>query len=398
MNYSIHVHAKRAKTNYLLFIKTFVLTERVWRKPRASEILLFNTSGQEFERILEPFSIENVYVDGTETNYYCLFRAMTTFGFWRDPLRSYIKKYSQLTQSRLILTTIDNQPLFYKLSAVVGDTKTMFVQNGRRSNWLDVFETLSLGESFAVDIMCVMGTAIGEKFREFVEGKVEVVGSLRSNFVKLKERNLIESNYILFISSYVRKPIHSETFLKMADGTLISWEGYYLAEKKLFRCISQWCESNGRKLLVCPRLPGANGDEHEHFSSIIYPLKAQFAEKITTSDPYELVDQAEIVVGIDSTLAYEAIGRSKKTAIFSARSSAFGLNYDPFGWPGMYPDQGLFWSNTVSQNEVDRVMNSLLDLTLEKWEQYIEDFRTRLMVFDEANSRIQQLIYSCINS
>ena len=99
----------RVKTNYLLFIKIFVLTERVWRKPRASEILLFNTSGQEFEHILEPFSVENVYVDGTETNYYCLFRAMTTIGFWRDPLRSYIKKYSQLTQSKLILTTIDNQ-------------------------------------------------------------------------------------------------------------------------------------------------------------------------------------------------------------------------------------------------------------------------------------------------
>ena len=345
---------------------------------------------------MDPFTVDSVYVDGTETNYYCLLRAMITIRFWRDPLRFYVKKYSQITQCKLILTTIDNQTLFYKLKSVLDETKTMFVQNGRRSNWLDIFETLSADNSYAVDIMCVFGSAIGEKYEEFIGGRVEVIGSFRNNSVEINRRNPFKTNHVLFVSSYVPKPVDGSTFLKMADGTTISWDQYYLAEINLFDYIYLWCQSNDRGLTLCPRLPEINDEEKEHFSSIIHPSKFEMANKTSNSDAYSLVDQAEIVVALDSTLAYEAICRSKNTAIFSARASSLGFGYDPFGWPDSYPDQGPFWSNSVSQKEVNRVMNYLRDWSLMDWEEYIKSYQARLMFFDTANSKLKKLITYCV--
>ena len=83
---------------------------------------------------------------------------------------------------------------------------------------------------------------------------------------------------------------------------------------------------------------------------------------------YQLVDLYDMIVFIDSTLGYEAIARNKKVAVFSTRRSDYeDKQGSPFGWPKLINENGFFYTNILSKDEVYRVLNNVFNCSQINW-------------------------------
>ena len=98
-------------------------------------------------------------------------------------------------------------------------------------------------------------------------------------------------------------------------------------------------------------------------------------------------------MGIDSTLLYESLARGNRTAFFSFRSKKLEAPGSTFGWPGVYGDEGLFWSNNDNVNAFQRILNYLFEVSDEEWSLELKKFNVnRLMAIDKGNSKLISLI------
>ena len=57
-------------------------------------------------------------------------------------MTSYIENYIKLSKPKLVVTFCDNDERFLNLKNKFVNLKTIFIQNGWRSNYLDIFENL----------------------------------------------------------------------------------------------------------------------------------------------------------------------------------------------------------------------------------------------------------------
>ena len=134
------------------------------------------------------------------------------------------------------------------------------------------------------------------------------------------------------------------------------------------------------------------GPEIDFFEAILSGCSWEYIPKIGLNSSYKLVDAAEIVVGIDSTLVYESIGRGKKTASFFCRGINLNNESRTFGWPADLPKNGPFWTNDQDETQFQRIMDYLNTVSDEDWEHTRQKYVSELMEFDPGNTRFIELL------
>ena len=156
--------------------------------------------------------------------------------------------------------------------------------------------------------------------------------------------------------------------------------------------LDKWCAENNKILEICGRGKDKDGPERDFYADQLNNCEWQFKPITDNFSSYKLIDDAEIVVCIDSTLGYESIGRGKKTAIFSCRGRSIHSVATNFGWPADLPNNGLFWTNNQSEMEFQRVMDYLSSVNSEDWRQTCQLYASELMEFDPGNTRFINLL------
>jgi len=63
----------------------------------------------------------------------------------------------------------------------------------------------------------------------------------------------------------------------------------------------------------------------------------------------------------------EAIARNKKMAVFSTRKTQLSDPGSPFGWPKAINKNGFFYSNTISEKEVFKVLKNTFSCSNGTW-------------------------------
>ena len=106
-----------------------------------------------------------------------------------------------------------------------------------------------------------------------------------------------------------------------------------------------------------------------------------------------MIDRAELVVGIGSTLVLESLGRGCKTAVFSNRSK-FIPDFPSVFWPKRLIEFGPFWSDEVTEFHVNRVLTYLSKIDSLAWKRSSEEVVAELIVFDGGNLKLRSLISS----
>ena len=367
------------------FNSIFIQPSWSWKKPKQSKILILNQMSEAQRSVFKEFETSYFYLDGTEINIFCLIKSIFTMSFWRDPIITYLKSCVSYANPVLVVTFTDNFSAFYRLSSAIGSVKTMVIQNGIRGAFLDVFDEIKTLSDLHVDHMCVFGKDIGDLYARYTNCDVHVVGSTRNNHYSIS--NNAKTIDVLYISQFVGEPNSTKTMGTM-DGNVITVSDFSQADHHVLQLTKSWCTSNGKKLTVLPRSDGSSTSESDYFSSQLSGSNWAYALKSGEKSSYEIVDQSNIVVTVDSTLGYEALSRGVKSAIISCRSCR-GLT-NPFGWPSELPENGSFWSNSQCETTFDKIMDHLASIETLNWTERIDS--EQIISFDYNNERLRKVI------
>lgn len=366
--------------------------EKIWRKPKVAKILIYDRCGAEvLLGYVRKEDAEIMDVRGESINLYVLLKCILAFDLSGECYRN---KYIAAVRPAVILTFIDNNPRFYELKRANPQAVTVFLQNGWRGETADVFGYLKQRPrdgNYRVDYMLTFGSAMGEKYREYIAGRVMPIGSIRCNQVLVSE--CADSRSLVFISQYgvpLEDPDQAE-FVSI-DGRPVTWRDFYSAEKTVVGFLARYCENRGLSLQICGRDPGGTAEEYEFFRETIGNRKWQYLPRDGHEGNYKLVDRATVVVGIDSTLVYESLARGKKTGVFSIRSDLLRDPAAKFGWPETLPDNGPFWTNQADENAFEKILDYLITVSDADWEKIRKEYVPNLIEYDPGNSRFTSLL------
>jgi len=386
------MNLSRLKSKLRLFYNTFIASPKQWRFPRKSEILIYDACGAEtMAPYLTGYSVEILPLRGELVNIPCLLRAILKLSFWKiKPIQAYTEVFIKIVSPKLVITFIDNNVGFYTISNRFPDIKTIFLQNGTRGEKGDIFDGLIRSYDYHVDYMLVHGAAIGRHYSKYISGEVIAIGSLKNN--ASKKSSDIAVGAIVFISQYHDKPEGNAPFWVEPDGTPVYWDNFFAVESEVLNFLCRWCLENRKLLRICGRGLDNDGCEKRFYAANLKSSEWEYIPRSDSNSSYKLVDESEIVVFIDSTLGYEAIGRGKKAAGFSWRGASLSCPSARFGWPGDFPDNGPFWTNVADERQLRRVMDYLNTVSDEEWEKTRQLYANELMKFDAANTHFTALL------
>jgi surface carbohydrate biosynthesis protein len=388
----------KIKSRLSIFYAIFILPPKQWKLPKRSEVIVYDATGVE---ILAPYlagySVEIIPIRGEYVNLPCLILASLKLRFWKGkPIQAYADVFIQLVSPKVIVTFIDNNAAFYVISKRFPHIKTVFIQNGFRGELGDIFGCLTKSDDFHVDYMLVHGNAIGRHYQKFISGESLTIGSIKNN--KLAKCTGYEKNSILFISQYQDKPEGDAPFWVEHDGRKIYWNQFFEAETHVLKFLVKWCIEKNKVLKICGRSIESQGKEKSFFAQFLNGCSWEFIPKSHVYSSYSLLDSAEIIVTVDSTLGYESMGRGNKTAIFSCRGISLNNEATKFGWPSVFPENGPFWTNEIDELQLRRVMNYLNTLSDKEWQQTRLTYGSEIMDFDVGNTRLTAFLDRIINT
>jgi surface carbohydrate biosynthesis protein len=371
------IAAKAKRAANLLF-----RAKKIWYWPSSVDVLIYDAAGSEyFADYLRAWRVGILHVRGETLNIYALVGS-----FFRRGKRAnaYIDLLIEKYRPRLILTFIDNNPGFWSLKERHPSVTTMFVQNGTRGYYLDAFEILDRElpqeRTFHVDYMATFGSKIGCEYNKHIDGLVVPMGSLKNNQQTIK-REIIPGS-IAFISQF-----RAISGLTLGRRHFTHQEFFGDVDKPVLKFLANYAERYGKALFVIPC--SCQESERRYFEHLL-DRKCNFTDEVWKCNSYEALDAAEVVVAIDSTLGYESLARGNRTAIFSVRSEATGLKGMTYGWPDIFPDEGPFWSNNLSLDAFERILNHLFSVTDEEFRREMESQNvSEQIVYDPDNTALR---------
>ncbi|AXX16242.1 LA_1612 family putative O-antigen biosynthesis protein [Leptospira borgpetersenii] len=368
------------------FLRRFLFVwnaRKIWVKPKRAPVLIFDRCGSDnFFFYLDERYVSILDVRGESFNFYILLKCFLTFQISK---KHYYAYYINSVRPKVVMTFIDNNWPFYSLKKMCPTITTVLVQNGLRANLDEQFGS-EISKDSLVDFMFLFNKNIGAIYSKNLKGKIFGSGSFLNNYHSVSNQNKDKS--ILFISQY--RPKNDSGVFFYVNGRSISYDEFYLTEEFLLNKLSAYCDRSGFRFVIKASNSKDVEDQYKFFKEKIGSGNFDFLTQNKSLSGYNVVDQAQVIVGIDSTLVYESIARGNRTAFFTLRSA-----FDPsrkFAWPADYPESGPFWTNKMDVSEFERVMDYITQVSDEDWEaarlKYVKD----LMEYDPGNSQFISLM------
>ncbi len=372
------------------FLRYFLCAEKIWRSPVKSDLLIFDATGQEeMIEYLRQWTPEVLHVFGEKINLPVLLASLFKRGKRID---AYVDCFIERVRPRLVITYIDNSPVFYSITSRNPNVKSMFIQNGSRA--AELFESLPQEGEIAkhrhVDYMMVFGDHIGAKYARFVNGRALTIGSLRNNL--FRRRATLKKGTIAFVSQFRDMPGF------ICGGRYCSREEFFgQVDQLVLPFLLNYADSHDKRLVIIPNveLDGLNPvaiKEQDYYRRLLGQTFT-FSERRGPAGGYDSTDAAEVVVSIDSSLGYESAARGNKTAFLPIRGTLLGMPDRNFGWPGQYPDEGPFWTNRASPAAFTRILDHLFALDDRQWKQELSTCEfAKILAYDPGNSVLQSVL------
>ena len=377
-------------------VKILLKAKRIWSKPLPVKVLIYDREGS--QKLLEYFSVEQVHILDVRDESINIAVLLSNLLKGKVTKRDYFETYIRAINPDVVITFIDNNPEFYKLKRIKSDMVSVFVQNGYRSEFTDVFEYLKTDVSVAeegdyeVDHMFVFGDVIAQKYGKHIRGDLKVIGSFLNNKVKINLEK--KESLILFLSQYRSPPIDRSTPLLYRFEKPIYWDDFYLPEFFFLPLLHAYCTKKGLVLGICGCTEKKYQEEERVFyNELLGECNWRFLPRDSVLSSYEKIDRSEFVVFIDTTLGYESLARGNRTAALSARGTAVlssaGHN---FGWPSDISGTGPFWTNNLDEGQFEEVMDYITTASDKEWKETLNQYFPQIMAYDEGNKKFVELM------
>ena len=377
-------------------ISLILRARKIWVLPKKCDVLIFDSRDNhpievELAKMLSPYgTIGRFVVPGIgEVNIPVMLASILKRG---NRIAAYYDSYIRRTNPRFVISYIDNSITFYSVAARNPAVKTMFIQNGLRTNYVfGLIDRKPSREIFKVDFMLVFGNHIGSEYAKYISGSVVPIGSFRNNHVP-RVRPKVKGT-LSFVSEY------RDTAGVSWGGIFCPYQQFYKSEHIILPFLASYAADKGLqfRIITCSGhfKDSSTLIKEKRFYRGILGSECEFFEGEWHGSSYDAVDSTEVVVSISSSLGVEAIARGTKSAIFSIRSTILGL--DPpdlnYGWPGCYPDEGPFWMKNPTTASFRRILDHLFAVSDEQWRAELEQHGFQEVIqFDPDNSKLRVIL------
>ena len=359
----------------------------VWRRPTRSKVLIYDRGFDTdilFEYI-EQSKSSTLCIRGEEFNVPVLL--LSAFSMER-----YINIFINLTKPDFVVTFLDNSEYFYRLKNKHTDITFIFLQNGLRTKFNDIFETLDKSKhNYKVDYMLTFNHDIGNEYCKFIQGKAIPVGSVRNNLLSSKQSQDLDQG-VLYVSAFKPYADKASEHWATIKGKSIQWKVVFEAEKLLVEYLSRYCADNNKKLTILARNKKEVSLEYDFYQLSVYKgCKWIFVPNSGKAFSYNVISNAKFIAGVDSTLLFESFGIGKRVAFFTCRGETVGADIGQFGWPFKFEDHGPFWSNQLNKYELYRVMDYIMSVGDVEWEEVHRKYSPHIMNYDPGNKKLISL-------
>ena len=320
---------------------------------------------------------------------------------------AYLEAYIDFVKPKLILTHTDFNVTLWSLKRRNVDYRVAIIQCAWRPELFGELTVVAKDKfpntKYVVDMAFAYGPrTVSPRIGE-VANSLSYCGSTKANLFS-REVTEKKTKVIALLAQFRTKMLEIDP-------------DFYLPEREVFHTIAELARDNQFKIFVySPFFTNEkNFVEKEVLDDYFQGLPFEYLPLSQQLDSYRGVKSAELVISIDSTLGYEALGLGSKVCIFTSRTlrsdyepfysllkqrwgtvgdfgvEAFRVN-NKFGSQADFGDKGFFWSNVRSRDEIIRVFNSVLNATQDEWERVSRPFADQLMVHDYGNTKIRAYV------
>lgn len=368
-------------------IRRIFSNESEWYKPRHVKVMIYG----EYNSDLISKYLGNVSYSILSSRKINVFIALKNLLTFKPSIFNYYVLYLKAAKVELVITSIDNDLMFFGFKQAVPEIKTILLQYAWHGELADVFGKLKREppkKKYRIDHMFFFNKNIANKYLEYIEGQVFTIGSFKNNITD-KLFSQIHDNVVCFISQYRPEQVFHPVFFYEGEKAYFR-DDFYQTETALLPLLSKYCQQKKIRLQISGHSNSLK--EYHFFGNLIGNYDWDFIPRFESFDSYKTLNRANVVIGVDSALAYEAFGRGKRTGFFSFRSKSLSDQSYTFGWPGNFDHNGPMWTDTINEIEVQRVMDFLLTATQDEWDKVFRKYQTEIMDFDMNNSRLIKLL------
>ena len=308
----------------------------------------------------------------------------------------YFEAYIDAVKPKVVITCIDNNPLFYRIKKnklrkkiVIATTWRTPVHDSSVFQFQSTSTRLVKDPEFNADHIFVLNESIGKFFKELNIEIVSVIGSFKSNHYKIDKKKDIK---ILYISSW-----NDSSFEKKITSD-VNYELYDSFQKKLLKNIYEYCKKYNFSITILGKKSGKIAEqEYKYFENIFKNINWKFI-KSKDVNSYETVDRSELIITQNSTLGYESLSRGNKTIFFNESSKLKSLDSLRFGWPDENLEKGgPFWTDQGSFSSCENILNKILNLDFLMWKEISERYIRRVILRDENNIKFKSILKKYIS-
>ncbi len=373
-------------------VRLLLASDKEWKKPERKKVLIFDArTGQPLLNYVDGEHASLLYHWRERANLYVLLRCILSLRLsWLEYARQYISAVSPAA----VMTSSDNSATFYQLKAIFPDITTVAVQSSWRGEQADIFRHFKqrMGDKdLRADYVLTYNQEVGQLYRRHVGGKIIPIGSLLNNH--FKQTKNVNAKSLVVISEFRPLGAHATDSLKNKNGQQATWQDIYSLERILLPFVADYCAAKGLEMSICGAKNRDQAAEFEFYKNLLGGRKWQWIPRRDWYSNYSVINSAEFVVFVNSTLGYESLARGKKVACLSARGNWFQDSSSwSFGWPSDLPSAGPFWTNHAEVAEFKRVLDYVTSVSDADWIDTWRQFGPRLMVYDAGNSQLVSLL------
>ena len=359
--------------------------------PQKKDVIIYDYQHSWHAKSLLPENIkfEVLYTRFEKINLSIFLITLLKFKF---RFKDYFQTYINFCNPKLIITFCDNDLRFYQINKK--NLKKISIQNGRRSKVLDMFNLRNNYKYFnlSCDYICVHNFNVGKLYKEIIKTKILAVGSFFSNRVKI---NKIKKNYITYISCF--KPAYLKDEILFDD---VKFSYLKNEDIKILKYLKNYIKKNNEKLKIIAKCGNENFLEEKKFYHKIFGKQSvEIIKNKGHENSFKITDQSKLVIGNDSTMAFECFARGSKVLFiyrFASKKEIFKSKI--FFWPETAMSEGLFWINNGNYSKIESKIKNLINLNNKEWSQIHFQYKKKIMYFDKNNEIIKKKISKLICS
>ena len=385
-----------------------------YARPQPADVVQFGAPIHALQSLRDTFVLGVVPTVGQEINLSILLKSILRgkFGRW-----GYYATYFEFVGAKLVLCWHDTLTETYLLRNYLG-IPVFVIQNGIRSNvsavggasFRDSLRSVSIQKP-RVDKYFSFNQRSSESLHGLFRSEFVPVGSYRLNDyarsapTPRREKTGSRQSLVLMTSLPSRSTLPDSDldkcdapFIGVSDR-IISFSEWFSPEARIAKALSIFCNSHELTFRILSKRSASDSIDDDYFEKC---AGIERSAVITHEKGlgYEIADQFDYLVTIDSTIGYEMLALGKRVGFLSNRLRMIGVDSDELtfaedmGWG----KDGPFWTSAVTEEGIVRFLTRFIEISEAEWRTYRETLVPNLMRLDPGNSVIRSHIRSVLSS